>query len=192
MKKIFALILALTLALGLTACGDAGESVGEQQITLGGELMEYTKGEDTPEAPVAGPEGPVFTGDYVFRFEDVEVIPGNAFDASKLPEALSVYQVPSCALVGTDNVYSYATFEVTAYDEGNGEFVYSVYFTDPNLTTPEGLALGDSLSRAVELYGTGFEDVGGEYVYTKDLTQLRLIVENEVVVSIEYRLVTNT
>ena len=190
MKKLIAMILALAMALCLTACG--GNEEPEQQMTIGGSVTEATKGAEQTEAPTEAeaevvPGGAVFA----FTFEGVDIIPGEAFDASKLPEAASLYQVPSCALEGTDNVYNYETFEVTAYDEGNGEFVYSVYFIDPNLTTNEGLALGDDLTKAVELYGENYEEVDGEYVYTSDNTQLRLIVENEVVVSIELRMVTN-
>lgn len=189
MKKFIAMMLALTMLLCLTACGGDDEAAGDQQITLGADVTEATKGADVTEAPTE--DAPVAAGGvFAFTYDGVEIIPGEAFDASALPEAASVYEVPSCALEGTDNVYNYETFEVTAYDEGKGEFVYSIYFIDPNLTTNEGLALGDDLSKAVELYGDDYEEIEGEYVYTKNNTQLRLIVENETVVSIEFRLVT--
>lgn len=189
MKKYIAILLALTMVLGLTACGGEEGVSGDQQITLGANVTEATKGADDVEAPDAGqvvPGGAVFC----FTYEGVDIIPGEAFDASLLPEAASVYEVPSCALVGTDNVYNYELFEVTAFDEGNGEFVYSVYFIDPNLTTNEGLALGDGLDKVVALYGEVYENLDGELVYTNMNTQLRLIVENDVVVSIEFRMVT--
>jgi hypothetical protein len=189
MKKYIAMLLALMMVLCLTACGEE-EPAGEQQITLGAEVTEATKGADATEAPEQGsqvvPGGAVFC----FNYEGVDIIPGEAFDASVLPEAASVYEVPSCALVGTDNLYNYETFEVTAFNEGNGEFVYSIYFIDPNLTTNEGLALGDGMDKVVELYGEGYENLDGELVYTNMNTQLRLIVENDVVVSIEFRMVT--
>lgn len=190
MKKLIAMILALTMVLCLTACGGEEEAPADQ--TIGGSVTEATKGAEQTEAPTEG-EAEVVPGGAVFAFtyEGVDIIPAEPFDASKLPEAVSVYEVPSCALEGTDNVYNYETFEVTAYDEGDGEFVYSIYFIDPNLTTNEGLALGDDLTKAVDLYGESYEEVDGEYVYTNANTQLRLIVENEVVVSIEYRMVTN-
>lgn len=189
MKKLIAMILALTMVLCLTACGGE-EEVADQ--TIGGSVTEATKGAEETEAPTEV-EAEVVPGGAVFAFtyEGVDIIPAEPFDASKLPEAASVYEVPSCALEGTDNVYNYETFEVTAYDEGNGEVVYSIYFIDPNLTTNEGLALGDDLAKAVELYGENYQEVDGEYVYTGANTQLRLIVENDTVVSIELRMVTN-
>lgn len=187
MKKMIAMLLAVFMLVGLTACGGNDEGAAGQ--TIGGNVTEATKGADS----VEGTEGEIIPGGavFAFRFADVDIIPGEPFDASKLPAADSVYQVPSCALEGTDNVYSYTTFEVTAFDEGNGEYVYSIYFLDPNLTTNEGLALGDAFSKAVELYGDSYEEVDGEYVYTLGNTQLRLIVENNAIASIEFRMVTN-
>lgn len=186
MKKWIAMMLAVFMLVCLTACG--GDDEGGAGQTIGGSVTEATKGADTVEGTEEiVPGGAVFA----FTYDDVEIIPGEPFDASKLPEAHSVYQVPSCALEGTDNVYSYTTFEVTAFDEGNGEYVYSIYFLDPNLTTNEGLALGDDFAKAAELYGDSYEEVDGEYVYTRANTQLRLIVENNAIVSIEFRMVTN-
>ena len=189
MKKYIAMLLALMMVLCLTACGEE-EPAGEQQITLGAEVTEATKGADATEAPEQGgevvPGGAVFC----FNYEGVDIIPGEAFDASVLPEAASVYEVPSCALVGTDNLYNYETFEVTAFNEGNGEFVYSIYFIDPNLTTPEGLAIGDDLAKAVSLYGETYTESDASVVFTKGRTELALILQEGTIVSIEYRMVT--
>ena len=187
MKKILAMILALMMVLSLAACGGEEESAGQQQVNLG-EVTEATKGaeENADAAGEAVTTGTVF----VFTYEGANIIPAEPFDPSVLPAAASVYEVPSCALEGTDNLYNYESFEITAFNDGNGEVVYSIYFIDPNLTTTEGLALGDSLEKVVELYGDGYEDLNGELVYTCLNTQLRLIVEGDVVVSIEYRMVT--
>ena len=186
MKKLFAMILALMMVLSLAACGGDKAPAAQQQVNLG-EVTEATKGaEENVDAGEAVVTGTVF----VFAYEGANIIPAEPFDPSVLPEAASVYTVPSCALEGTDNVYNYESFEITAFNDGNGEVVYSIYFIDPNLTTTEGLALGDSLEKVVELYGEGYEDLNGELVYTCLSTQLRLIVEGNSVVSIEYRMVT--
>ena len=189
MKKLFAMILAMMMVLSLAACGGEKEPAGNQQVNLG-QVTEATKGADTAEDATQAPEEVVTGTVFVFNYEGAKVIPAEPFDPSVLPEAASVYEVPSCALEGTDNLYNYESFEITAFNDGNGEVVYSIYFLDPNLTTTEGLALGDSLEKAVELYGENYEDLNGELVYTVLNTQLRLIVENDVVVSIEYRMVT--
>ncbi len=184
MKRIFALILALVMVLCLCACGGSGNA--DAEIIGGGaqggsvdmgEAPDNTQKEDTADEGV-----------YSFTFEGVELIPGEKFDASALPEAQNVFTVPSCALEGTDNVYSYGTIEVTAYDEGNGEHIYSVYIVDANITTNEGLALGDSKDKVIELYGENFTDNNGEYTYKKGNTLLVIVFQNDTVLSIDFRL----
>ena len=198
MRKLILLTLIALLALNLAACGEEDQvAEPQQQITLGADVTMATKDENATEATTGAevpvekptPQKPVVSsGLFCLTYEGVKITPNEAFDASALPEALSLYTVPSCALEGTDNVYNYGAFEVTAYNEGNGEFVYSVYFMDPNMTTDEGLALGDDLNRVLELYGDDYTEESGTYVYTRSGTQLRLIVENDSVVSIEYRM----
>lgn len=129
-------------------------------------------------------------GEFSYTLEGTKLVPGQKFDKSALREADSVYEVPSCALEGSDLVYNYTTVEVTAYDDGSGPVVYCVYFVDANTPTDEGLLLGDSLDRVKTLYGEGYTEDAGQIVYTKGKTQLILLVENDTVISIEIRMVT--
>lgn len=192
MKKLIAMMLALLMVLGLAACGAEEEPNADLVITRApveeNETEAPTDGEEAPVEETEAPAPEAAGGVFAFTLEGVELIPGEPFDASALPEAQSQYTVPSCALEGTDNVYNYGTVEVTAYDEGNGEHVYSVYFIDPNITTPEGLALGDTMSKVVELYGEDYTEEGTSYIYTKGNTMLIVIAQGDVVASIEYRM----
>lgn len=187
MKRLIALLLAAMTLLCLAACNQEG-SGDVPQITMGAQQPNTpdVKDDETQEATQAQEKGEAFA----FTFNNVLLVPGAAFDASKLPEATSTYTVPSCALEGTDNVYNYEAFEVTAFDEGKGEFIYSIYLIDPNLTTPEGLALGDSLDKAVNLYGSAYTQEDSAYIYESAGTQLILILQDNSIISIEYRLVT--
>lgn len=187
MKKLISLSLALIMLLCFTACGQEQPN-DVPQITIGAQqptnaAIKSTEGqEDTQPQENETP--------YSFTYEGVELIPGMAFDASKLPEAASTFEVPSCALEGTDNVYNYETMEVTAFNDGTGEFIYSIYLLDPNLTTPEGLALGDTLDKVVSLYGDNYTEEGTSYTYESAGTMLIIIMQNDTIASIEYRLVT--
>ena len=187
MKKIIAIVLALTVLLCATAC--AGEQPNEvPQITLGPQennnLESTGSGSDET-------SGQTVEGDpYGFTFSNVNLNPGDAFDAAKLPAATSTFQVPSCALEGTDNVYDYGAIEVTAFNDGKKEYIYSIYLKDPNTTTDEGLALGDTLDKAVSLYGNGYTQQDSACIYESAKTQLILILQGNSIVSIEYRLVT--
>ena len=95
--------------------------------------------------------------------------------------------MPSCAIEGTDNLYDYGTVEVTAFNDGDGEIIYSVYIKDANTPTDEGLYIGDTLEQVSAIYGTDRTENGNELVYTAGKTLLVIIVENDTVTSIEFR-----
>ena len=179
MKKLIALMMAVLLVAALTACGTQESKPTEPDTNQ----TDPTGSQQTD--PVVDTEE-VFS----FEFEGVELVPGAAFDPSVLPEADGVYEVPSCAIEGTDNVYSYEALEITAYDDGTGEVIYSIYLLDANTSTPEGLYVGDDLARVTELYGSDYTQNDTELVFTKGATSLCLIMENDCVLSIEYRMVT--
>ena len=184
MKKLIVMLTLMALVVTLAACGAEAEGNEDLVITRGTEAAEAA-----PAETQAAEEGTA-AKEYGFVAEGVELIPGADFDPAVLPEAASVYTVPSCAIEGTDNVYNYETFEVTAFDYGAGELIYSIYLIDPNLTTPEGLALGDTLERMLELYGDSYERAGSAYEYRGEKSMLSIIVQNDVVNSIEYRMIS--
>jgi hypothetical protein len=188
MKKILALTIAIMMLLCFTACNKTS-GTDMPQITMGAQQSETSVATDSSQEATEGQKTEAGAA-YVFAYQGVKLQPGTAFDASALPEATSTYTVPSCALEGTDNVYNYDAFEVTAYNEGKGEFIYSIYFIDPNLTTPEGLALGDSLDKAISLYGDGYTQEDSAYTYVGGNTMLVIILQNDAIASIEYRMVT--
>ena len=167
MKKLIAIMLAALMLASLTAC-DGGDPV-----------------QTTPTTTEAlAEEG------FCFTLSGVKLVPCADFDPTKLPEADSVYEVPSCAIEGTDNVYNYGTVEITAYDDGTGEVIYSIYILDANTSTDEGLYLGDDLAMAESLYGTDYTRDGSQITYRKGNTLLVLLMEDDYVSSIELRMVT--
>lgn len=179
MKKWIALLMALLL-VALTACGTQTPDVDPTT-------------QPTTEKPVDDETGPTTEPAaeeyFSFTYEGVELIPGAAFDPAQLPEADSVFEVPSCAIEGTDNVYCYPTFELTAYNDGTGEVIYSIYLLDADTPTAEGLYVGDDLTRVTELYGTDYAENDTELTFTKGDTTLNLLLDGETVISIEYRMV---
>lgn len=188
MKKLILTMLALLLVLSMAACTSEPEATGgtAQNTTPQGTGPAATQG--TEAAPVGETTAPVAEDVFSYTVGGVELVPGEAFDASVLGEASFTYTIPSCAFEGTDNVYNYETYEIIAYNEGQGEVIYSVYFVDANITTDEGLALGDDVSRITELYGEGATVNGTEWTYQKGNTLLVIIIQDDFVSSIEYRL----
>ena len=180
MKKLIALLLAVLMVAALAACGAEPPKTTEPAAQ---EQTDPTKTTE-PEVTDPAPAEEVFS----FTYEGVELVPGAAFDPAQLPEAASVFDVPSCAIEGTDNVYSYPPFELTAYNDGTGEVIYSIYLLDANTPTAEGLYVGDDLARVTELYGSDYTENDTELTFTKGNTTLNLILDGETIISIEYRM----
>ncbi len=168
MKKILIGLMVLVMLFVVAGCEKPGDS--------------GAKPSDSPEDNNAQTER------FSFVYQNVELIPGADFPEKQLPEAASVYTVPSCAMEGTDNVYNYEVIEVTAFQDRSGESIYSIYLLDANTPTPEGLYLGDDLSRVTELYGTTYQQDGTQISYQKGDTLLVLILQENCVSSIEYRM----
>ena len=179
----------------LAGCGQVSPAANlPQDITMGSDVVEQNAVKDSneesgvnqesgavPQGAQKGEEG-VFS----FLYEGVTLIPGEVFDQSMPGKCLGVSEVPSCAFEGNDRVYNYETFELTAYIEGEEERIYSIYFLDPNLSTTEGLCMGDTVDDMKTLYGEDYEKDGTAYEYTRGDTVLTIITQNDVVVSIEY------
>lgn len=187
MKKIIAIMLSILMLLALTACGEPAEQPNTTTNTAENTTANTADDTTAPEDTTAAQNTDGLETGFVFTFEGVELTPGQAFDAAALPEANSVYQVPSCAIEGTDNVYNYGTIEVTAFDDGNGEVIYSVYIMDANTPTNEGLYIGDTLDHIVAAYGEDYTQEGNQITYQKGDTLLIIILGGEYVQSIDFR-----
>ena len=185
MKRMIAVLLSLLMLFALTACGEPADKT----VTPTGTVADNTTAavEDTTAAEDTTAGSDAVEPGFFFTFEGVELTPGQAFDTAALPEANSVYQVPSCAIEGTDNVYNYGTIEVTAFDDGSGEVIYSVYIMDANTPTNEGLYIGDNLDRVISVYGEDYTQVGSQITYQKGDTLLVIILGGEYVQSIDFR-----
>ena len=188
MKKIFAILLALIMLLSMAACGSSEKP---QETTQAAPVETEAVPETTEAAPVET-EAAVYNLDpFCFTFEGVVLTPGLIYDATALPEANSVYEVPSCAIEGTDNVYSFEGVEITAFHDGTQEIIYAVAIFDPNVCTDEGLYIGDTAERVMELYGEGYQENGNAMIYTRGNTMLTVILSNGFVADIEFAWITD-
>lgn len=194
MKGIRKVLMLWGVAWMLTACGQEAASTGNlaQDINMstdGQKSAVKSVDEDNKETVAAQQENPKEEeGVFSFAYEGVTFMPGGTIDKKTLPKYTDVAEVPSCAFGGNDNIYKFKAFELTTHVEGEEEIVYSVYFVDPNLPTTEGLRLGDSKDDMISLYGEGYEVEENAYAYQRGETSMNIIMQNDVVVSIEYRL----
>ena len=123
------------------------------------------------------------------EYEGKDMTPGAVFSRDIFGEEVTYSEVPSCAGQGTDKVYNYGSYEITAYQDGDQEIIYSVYFIDDQITTTEGVKISDDSSVMLEKYGENYEQTGNQYTYTSGNVELSFIVENDFITSITYTLV---
>ena len=90
-------------------------------------------------------------------------------------------------LDGTDIIYTYDNYEITASDEGKGAYLTAILLLNDGATT-EGVKIGDDESKITATYGDDCESDGVQYTYEADGTQLIFLVQDGTIVSIEYRM----
>lgn len=123
---------------------------------------------------------------YVFEDNGKQIPLGAEYSSLNLGDAKDYYEVQSCAFDGMDKIYTFDNYEVHTYPENGTDKVLSVYFLDDQVSTTEGVKIGDSLDKMTQTYGTDYEQLDTQYTYTKGLTQLIFIVEDGSITSIEY------
>ena len=186
MKRVIAVLLSMMLLCALTACSEPAAKPSNATTDAVADTTTEAVDDTTAAVDTTADSLDVEEG-FSFTFEGVELIPGQSFDASVLPAPQSVYQVPSCAIEGTDNVYNYGTIEVTDFNDGTGEVIYSVYIGDANTPTNEGLYIGDTVDHVIAAYGEDYTRENGHITYQKGDTLLIMILDGEYVLSIDFR-----
>lgn len=161
MKKLIAIVLAALMLCAMTACT---ENAGTPTTTT-----------------------PTKVEGYTFTFQGLDLVPGADFDAAAL-SIVESFENPNCAGEGKFITYLHDGMELTVNTNGDKTVVYSVFITDPNLATNEGLHLGDDLAAVTAAYGEATSEDDGLLTYVKNKTHLVIQLENELVTAIEFRL----
>lgn len=166
--------------LDASDAGEGAEGAGDGQENGAGEAN----------GGAQGGAGSQATGDgYVFTVNGVQV----EMDADaapileKLGEPVSYFEAESCAFEGLDKMYTYNGFELDTYPKGNNDYVSTVIFKDDSVATAEGVAIGDSLEKLQQAYAGEGTQEDGMIVYEKGGMKLCFILNEDEIVSIEYR-----
>lgn len=179
MKKLISCVLALGLALALTACGGGSDAADSAPADTGAADAAADSAADTADA---APEGFSFThnGKTVTLGE-------NMSDALvDLGEADSYFEAASCAFEGLDKTYTYAGFIITTYPDGDQDFINSIQLTDDSAATQEGLYIGCTEDQVRETYGEPASEMASGLSYSSGGTDLSFVLEDGKVISIEY------
>ena len=181
MKKIFALILVLSLALGMTACGGNGAGNGNAQQNDPGAV---NSGSEVPTVPADG---------FVFNYNGVEIaLHANAAPiVAALGEAKSYTESASCAFEGLDKTYYYGSFYMDTYPVGDEDYVFGVWFADDSVSTEEGIYIGATKAEVENAYGAENFNGSNAYIVTKGDCSLTVILEDDIVTSVQYTVVVD-
>ena len=166
MKKILTILLTACLLLSLAACGGAPveNPTPSQEVTY------------TPEQ------------NFSFQYKGATISLHDAAEPiiAKLGEPVKYTESASCAFEGLDKSYYYGSFYLETYPQGDKDFVSGWWFADDSVTTPEGIYIGASKAEVEKAYGTDGYNGTNAYTVNKDAGMLTIILENDVVSSIQY------
>ena len=166
MKKILTILLTACLLLSLAACGGAPveNPTPSQEVTY------------TPEQ------------NFSFQYKGATISLHDAAEPiiAKLGEPVKYTESASCAFEGLDKSYYYGSFYLETYPQGDKDFVSGWWFADDSVTTPEGIYIGSSKADVEKAYGTDGYNGTNAYTVNKDAGMLTVILENDVVSSIQY------
>lgn len=168
MKKLISLLLILTLALSLAACGEKAPA--------------ETTAAPQNEAPKVGP-GFTYKGTKIALHADMAPI------LAALGEPISYTEEASCAFEGLDKTYYFGSFYVQTYPQGDKDYVFSIWFADDGVTTDEGIYVGATQAEVEAAYGAESYNGTNAYILTQDKTTFTVILEEGKVSSIQYDVV---
>ncbi|MCM1193078.1 MAG: hypothetical protein NC123_13270 [Butyrivibrio sp.] len=183
MKKWIGILLAACMLL-MTGCGDSERVIdGEVSNAPGG--ASQTAGDSA--GTQSGGSQAAAKG-YVFQYNGVTVSVDEdmAVVLEGLGEARDYFEAASCAFEGLDKTYTYGSFVIETYPQGEKDYVSTIILKDDAVSTAENISIGSTLTDVTNAYGTDYTEQGSMLVYYKDGMKLCILVENDTVTSIQY------
>lgn len=176
-----------TVAEDSAAEDTADDKAAETETTVEENAEETANADENAGETADGAAGDADT--FIFEYEGVQMaVNQEAADVLEvLGEPVSYFEAASCAFEGLDKMYTYSSFEVDTYPEGDTDYISCIYFLDDMVETQEGVCLYMTQADMEEAYGTDYEEVSGAFVYSKGNGQLSFIIENDEIVAIEYK-----
>lgn len=171
MKKLLALTLAMLCVLAISGCSAPAKTA----------TTASTYATTIPSTP---------KGVFYFHFNNQYLVPGWEFPGGWLPEPVFSQDGPEQVKGSATKIYFYEYLQVTTYQSGNDEVIYSIIMLPEKaatIPTTEGLYFENDRARVEELYGTGAKKDDVQWVYTQGKTQLILQFSEDLVSGIEYR-----
>ena len=184
MKKIISTLMILTvcaLAVGLSACGEKQPAENQTTASVTQE-SQSTQEAGTAAAPASDTFTFNFKGTGISMKADAEPI------LAGLGECKSYTEETSCAFDGLDKNYTYTSFIMTTYPDGDKDRVNSLTLRDDTVSTAEGISIGDSKEKVESVYGADAFNGINAYIMADSTgdSQLTVILDGDKVSSIQY------
>ena len=186
MKKMICLLIAAVLAAGmLTACdsGDSSAKKDDQATTVAAAAADTTPAADeTAQAQDAQTDRFTFT----YKGTPITMKAEAAPICEALGDAKSYTEETSCAFDGLDKNYTFTSFIMTTYPDGDKDRVNSLTLLDDTVSTADKISIGDSKEKVEEVYGADSFNGVNAYIVTEGDAQLTVIIDGDKVSSIQY------
>jgi hypothetical protein len=107
----------------------------------------------------------------------------------RIGEPLGEFEAPSCAFDGIDRIFSYPGIQIYTYPAGETDHIHTIGFFDDSVRTSEGgVRLGSTVQAVLDAYGDNYSYETGMYKFSRGLTSLEFLTEDDFVIGITYRL----
>lgn len=180
------LLIAAVLAAGmLTACdsGDSSAKKDDQATTVAAAAADTTPAADeTAQAQDAQTDRFTFT----YKGTPITMKAEAAPICEALGDAKSYTEETSCAFDGLDKNYTFTSFIMTTYPDGDKDRVNSLTLLDDTVSTADKISIGDSKEKVEEVYGADSFNGVNAYILTEGDAQLTVIIDGDKVSSIQY------
>ena len=193
MKKISLVLIIILTLLALIACGNGNGPDGPPAgngPTVNNPDENGEPDPDEPEPPST--DDPAILDAFFFKMGDVLIHMDENIDIviEQIGEPLGRFEAESCAFEGIDIIFSYPGIQIYTYPAGDNNFIHTIGFFDDSVRTAEGgIHLGSNIQAVIDVYGNDYGYETGMYRYTRGLTVLEFLVDdNEMVIGITYRL----
>lgn len=179
--------------MSMAACGAAEEelpsAVNPSELTASdAQNAEQSEPKSEEPAAVEENESAEAAEEYAMVYNGVTITlnaPAKSI-VEALGEPMSYSEMPSCAFEGLDKSYYYGGFYLDTYPEGDEDFVYGFWFADDSLSTEEGIYIGASQAEVEAAYDQSYFNGSNAYVIPKGTGKLTILLEGNVVTSIQY------
>lgn len=167
----------------LTACGD------DEKVITGDVTNIWTQETENQNDNAGNDEAEETKGGYLFERNGVSIaIEEDAQPVlEKIEEPTSVYESASCAFGDLDRVYTYDGFEVNTYTMDEAEYISLIVIRDESVKTAEGISIGNTVEEVIDVYGEPDVEETTMLTYAKDHMKLCFFIQDDEVISIEYR-----